>query len=206
MKKTLLAAIICAMTAISSLFGQQHMQSLSFSGPSTIDITTTNTFTLSANLTFSGYNAYGFSYWLEVQSVLAPFLAITGITHYPPFPGGPDPVPIAFNIGGDPGYSGEMPGLGGGAFPATVPPGTYHVMDLTFMLAPGTPLGMYDLRTTTTSPRTSEVTDTDFNDNNLSAAHFTINIVPEPTTLALLGIGIAGSGVLIYRRPRKAKG
>ena len=58
------------MTATSSLFGQAHTQSLSFSGPSAIDITTTNTFTLTVNVTFSGYSSPGFSYWLDVQSAL----------------------------------------------------------------------------------------------------------------------------------------
>src|SRR5216110_1733418 len=105
MKKTLFATVICAMTATSPLFGQQHMHSLSFIGPSTINITTTNTFTLAVNLTFSGYSSPGFSYWLEVQSALAPFLFITDVTYYPPFPGGPPPpVPIPFDRGGDPGY------------------------------------------------------------------------------------------------------
>src|SRR5438270_5158166 len=148
MKKTLFATVICSMTSISPLFGQ-HMQSLRFSGPSSIDITTTNTFTLSVNLTFTGYNAYGLSYWLEVQNALAPFLTITGVTHYPPFPGPPDLVPKLFNIGGDPGYSGEPDDLGAVSFPMQVPPGKYHVSDITLMLGPGTPLGMYDLRSTT---------------------------------------------------------
>src|SRR5438132_7814045 len=140
MKRKLLAAIICAITATSSLFGQAHMQSLSFTGPSAIDITTTNTFILRVDLTYSGYNAFGFSYWLDVQEALGPFLSIIAVTHYPPFAGGPDPVPIFFNNCGG-GYCGESQGLGGGGSPMKqVPHGTYHVMDLTFMLAPGTPL------------------------------------------------------------------
>ena len=94
MKKTLLAAIICAMTATSPLFGQ-HTQSLSFIGPSTIDITTTNTFTLTVDLTYSPYSAFGFSYWLEVQNALAPFLTITGVTHFT-FPGPAAPTPHIF--------------------------------------------------------------------------------------------------------------
>ena len=86
-----------------------------------------------------------------------------------------------------------------------VPPGTYHVMDLTFMLAPGTPLGMYDLRSTTSNPRISEVSDTDFNDNPLPAAHFTINIVPEPSTVALLSLAGISSGLVAYRRRKSAR-
>jgi hypothetical protein len=65
---------------------------------------------------------------------------------------------------------------------------------------------MYDLRSTTSAPRTSEVTDTDFNDNNLPAAHFTINIVPEPSTLALLCLAAAGSGWMTYRHRKAARG
>lgn len=184
------------MTAISPLFGTQ---SLSFIGPSSIDITTTNTFTLTVNLTFSGYTASALSYWLEVQSALAPFLSITGVTRFTFTQGSPPPVPIFFNVSGDPGYSGEPADLGGEA-KGPVPPGTYHVTDITFMLGPGTPLGMFDLRSTTSPPRTSEVIDTDFNDNALPAAHFSINIVPEPSTLALLILATAGSGVMAYRR------
>ena len=208
MKKHLLAAVMCAMTAISPLFGQQHVQSLSFSGPSTIDIrSTTNTFTLSVNLTFSGYSAVALSYFLEVQNALAPFLTVTDVTcsTLPCPPPGPTPIPFN-NTAGDPGYSGEPYDLGGAVnnpFTEHVPPGRYHVTDITLMLAPGTPLGMYDLRSTTLVPRNSEVTSyPDFTDNNLPAAHFTINIVPEPSALALLGIGAIASGLIANRRRR----
>ena len=133
MKKTLLAASICAIMASSAVYGQ-HTQSFSFTGPSTIDITTTNTFTLSVNLTFSGYSALGLSYWLEVQNALAPFLTITHITDFIFVDGPPPPVPIPFMMGGG-GYDGEGPDLGNSSVNNPVPPGTYHIADLTFTLA-----------------------------------------------------------------------
>ena len=181
------------------------MQSMSFSGPSAIDITTTNTFTLTVNLSFSPYSSPGFSYWLEVQNALGPFLTITGVTYFTFTDRPPPSVPIFFQegtIASD--YWSEHNDLGGTVNPNTpVPAGKYHVTDLMFTIAPGAPLGMYDLRSMTTSPRISEVSDTDFNDNPLPVAHFTINIVPEPSTLTLLGLGVAGWGVIGYRRRRR---
>jgi PEP-CTERM motif len=199
MKKTLLTAIICATAAISRLFGQQHVQSMSFSGPTQwIPGTTVN---LDASLTFSGYNAYGLSYWLEVPNALAPYLGITDIQWFT-FPNHGQPIyPILFTGGGDPGYSTDTFDLGGDAFPNSIPSGTYHVTTITFSLAAGAPNGFYTMLTTSLKPLQSAVTDTDFNDNDINPpGMFVFQVVPEPSTLALLSFAAVGGGVLIFRR------
>jgi hypothetical protein len=51
------------------------------------------------------------------------------------------------------------------------------------------------------------VTDTDFNDNNIiPAGGFVIRFgIPEPSTLSLLGLAIAGFGLMAYRRHNAAR-
>jgi hypothetical protein len=79
--------------ATSAVFGQ-HTQSINFSGPTVW--TPGTTVTVDDFLTFSGYNAYGLSYWLEVQSAVAPYVAITDI-QFIEFPRPqPPPFPILF--------------------------------------------------------------------------------------------------------------
>ena len=198
MKKTVLTAIICALTATGAVFGQ-HTQSMSFSGPTQwVPGTTVN---LDASLTFSGYNAYGLSYWLEVSNAVAPYLAITDIQWFT-FPNHGQPIyPILFTGGGDPGYSTDTFDLGGDAFPNSIPSGTYHVTTITFSLAAGAPNGFYTMLTTSLKPLQSAVTDTDFNDNDINPpGMFVFQVVPEPSTLALLSFAAVGGGVLIFRR------
>ena len=204
-------AIAYLLLTTTSLFAQQHTQSLSLSGPGQIPYGPT-TFTVSVNLTFGGYSSFGLSYWLEVDNALAPFISLTSVTYFTfPDPNqlNPNPAPFNSTSGSTAGFMLETRDLGATVNDPTmkmIPPGTYHIADLTFSLAPGNPGGFHTLRTTTLSPRVSEVTDTDFNDNNLPSASITFGIVPEPSTFALVSFGIAGASVLVWRRRMKQSG
>ena len=213
MKKTFVAAIVWAMTATSAVYSQ-HTQSLSFSGVPPNPIPTSgSTFNVSVNLTFDGYASFGLSYWLEAPNALAPFLSLTSVTYFTfpdPNQTAPNPAPFSSTFGSTSGFLLETRDLGGTVNDPTmkmIPPGTYHITDLTFTVAPGSPVGMFTIRSTTVSPRISEVTDTDFNDNNIiPAGGFVIRFgIPEPSTLSLLGLAIAGFGLMAYRRHNAAR-
>lgn len=195
MKKALLLAAVCFTIVTTSTFAQ----SISFVGPT--NWTPGTSITLSVNLTYTGFNALGLTYWLETNNALAPFLTITNLTHFTFTDGGyTGPYPIAFVPGGN-GFAAENGDLGGASM-NSVPPGTYHITDITFSLAGGVPVGMYVIRSATTSPHASEISDTDFNDHNIPQSDFVFNVVPEPGTFALLGLGLVGGSLFLNRRGR----
>jgi hypothetical protein len=197
MKKALLVVLV-GLTFSCNAFSQGV--SLSFSGPSTWVPGTS--VTLAVQDTFAIGGSYGFSYWLEVSTAIAPFFTITGEMNFPPFPDGfNNTYPILFNQPGSPGFMGENGAQDGAPNPVVlVPDGSYHVMDITFALAAGAPIGTYTLHTTTASPRGSIQVTSDFGDAPFPQASFVFNVVPEPSTLALLGLSAVTTGVIAYRR------
>jgi PEP-CTERM motif len=205
MKRTLLATLVSLTFAMSSLYATQ---SLSFSGPT--NWTPGGAIVLSTTDTFSNLGgAIGFSYWVQVNSAIAPFLTITDLTYFTWGLGQPPPpawFPISFTStsGADAGFKSTLTANGQsgdfGASGASVPDGSYHVTDITFAIAANAPIGTYTLRTTTAAPRDSIQLTSDFNDAPFPQASFVFNVVPEPSTLALIALTGIGAGVMAYRR------
>ena len=99
MKRTLLATIFGLTITMSSLYAGGIIPQLTFTGPS--NWTPGTSITLQTNDIFGpGFNGtYGLSYWLQVNSAIAPFLTITSQTYHQPFTDGNNigTFPFSFN-------------------------------------------------------------------------------------------------------------
>jgi hypothetical protein len=222
MKKTLLVVIVTALFASGAIANTQPnslirphgtTQSLTFDdlgtgggGASSGTFGQSGTFSFDVLLTFAGYNSTGLSFWLETATAFAGSLSITGVTYGTEFPDPtqnvPNPAPFNTPTGASPGNMTEQRDLGSTANGTTTAPGTYFVAHITFTLNNAAP-GSYILQSTVTSPHTSEATSFDgttFADNNLPSAQYMITIVPEPTTLALIGLTAVGGAIIAHRR------
>ena len=60
-------------------------------------------------------------------------------------------------------------------------------------------MGTFILQSTIVNPHASEVTET-FNDHNIIPAAQYMIIIPEPTTLALIGMTAVGGAFIAHRR------
>jgi hypothetical protein len=209
MKKTLLITIISAMMGIGAAYGQS--QSLAFNDgvgtPNAGTYNSTDTITLDINLTFAGYQSFGLSFWLEAQNGIASFLKITSITYGTAFPDptqNPTNAMFASTSGASAGFLSETPDMGSTVTDPTsqppINPGTYLVAHITLSIT-GANAGSFILQSTTVNPHASIVSDTKFNDHAIiPAAQYMITIVPEPTTLALIGMTAVGGAFIAHRR------
>ena len=134
---------------------------------------------------------------METTAAAAPYLTLTGITNNPTFPD-LNPFltfPQAFTLLQSNGMyttpnspDGGPSDLGSHRQPQTGSvTGTYFVGQLSVALN-GLPPGVYVMRTDALGGHTSEVTDTKFMDNNIPISDYTITVVPEPSTVALLSV------------------
>jgi PEP-CTERM motif len=205
MKKTLLiTTIICGMMAAGTAFADPQTLSLV---PSGTIFNQNDTFTVDVTLTFAVYSSDGLSYWLETAPGTQSFFHITAETYLtftvPEVPGWPNNFDFPMMNGVDAGYFATHNDLGAVVADIfmPVPPGTYLISHITFSITGAAP-GVYTFFTTTTNPRPSSVADNDLGEHNLPRASFTITVVPEPSTFALLAAAGAGLGMIAYRRWR----
>jgi len=203
MKRTSLIILIGLTIAVNSLHATQ--QNLYIGGPPMWMPGTT--VVLSVTDVYSGFGggSYGLSYLLQVSNSIAPFLTITQLTYFTftdnrNYNGG---FPVVFDSNGfenaDLGASDNVL-IPDRPYDGTDLPDFYHITDITFALAAGAPAGTYTLRTTTASPRVSFQITSDHGEAPLPEARFVFTVVPEPSTLALIGLTVLGAGVMTYRR------
>jgi PEP-CTERM motif len=212
--KKLFLILICSTLATAGAFAQSQSLTLTTSGTGSTSgsFNAGSVFSLDTSLTFSGYTSNGLSYWLQVPTALAPFITITSEQYFT-FTDSNNPGPKTFNssLGANFGFlsgqgasdSGDLGATSVGAG-SDVAAGTYLVTTLSFSLSASAPNGTYQIRTTTLSPKISEAGDNTFVAHNLPGSLYTITVIPEPSTLALLVGGVGLLAARFVRRNRNA--
>ena len=171
----------------------------------------TDEFGFDIYLTYSGYNSPSYDIWLETTANAAPHITLTNfVWSSSPFDKPIQSVsfPLGFTLPQSNGlYTTPNPSdLGNGLsivdVDHLVPPGTYFAGHLSISLN-GLAPGVYVLQSSATNPHGSQVTSFDgttFMDNYMPVTTYTITIVPEPSTLALLLFPTLGVVATFCRR------
>jgi hypothetical protein len=210
MKKLSILIAICVLSLTSTTFGQKFTQHVSFDDQvGTANAGTYNStdhFSVDLYLTYSGYTASGLSLWFQTTANAAPNIFISQFTWDTTFTDRGNAnlasYPMGFTLLESNGmYTNPNPSDFGAIVKdvhnGLVPAGTYLIGNLSVSLS-GLAAGVYVLQTDATSPHGSEVsrfTGDTFVDEFLPVSTYTITIIPEPSTFALLIVMAIGAGL-----------
>ncbi|MEP6810934.1 MAG: PEP-CTERM sorting domain-containing protein, partial [Chthoniobacterales bacterium] len=165
-------------------------------GQNSITIGQNGTFTLTLGIT-TNFISRGYSVFYQSNNGQGLF-QITGRTSLDPLYPFPVPDTVPFPILLNPSDPFDLGSAGNG--PVMHPPGTFNLQSVTINLL-NAPIGTY----TIFLDSRSIMTDLTFNDVAFGGATgpmFTVNVIPEPTTIGLLAMAGAVVSVVAWRKRR----
>ncbi|HEY1768700.1 MAG TPA: PEP-CTERM sorting domain-containing protein [Chthoniobacterales bacterium] len=207
MKKLLilLAALSCSIAGLTTTSAQTATFVYN-NGVNFGTYTPGSSFTFSIDLVFTPggtiTNLEGFSYWFQQNNASPYYFSITNR----------DITGSLFTDLQTPGlsYPQNLSPINandlGALLPVSTPAegaGTYLVANLTIAIDPSTPIGVYTIQDVVSGGKTSFIFNSSGTGFRIPASAFTITVVPEPTSIALVVIGSLGVIALIVRNRRR---
>lgn len=178
----------------------------------TVDLSSSNLFNVTISISGAPADMVGFDLWLETIAANSGYFSIAGASPSSgspfDFPTGPGNYPDEINTSNS-SHSGFAQNSGSQGFGSSSPQ-TYNgdLVTLTLAVNPGTPTGTtYNFNTTEQATSgnnrgssVSTTTTTHYVDN---PATFSVTVIPEPSTWALIGVGALGFVALNRFRGRR---